>query len=260
MQVLSRGLQISMPKQNLDGPQVGTRFQQMSGPTVSQSVWCDAFVDAGPTCGLTACDPDCLIGNRLFLLYATHARRKQVDLGLTPAPILPQGFQQGWAERQIAIFSALAGDDTDDHSLAINVADLEVREFGATHAGAVERHQQRASKQRPSGVDETRYFLSTEHRGQSAPIFGIRQELSILGSLERLYKEESQSGYTVDRSAGCHLALSEQVRLITSQLIGSELIWRLAKVASERSYVLQVLASCDLRIVAALEFLQHHLA
>src|SRR5262245_51822804 len=86
------------------------------------------------------------------------------------------------------------------------------------------------------------------------------RELSILGSLERLYKEEPQSGNTVDRGAGCHLALSEQVSLITSQLIGSELIWRLAQVASERSYVLQVLASCDLGIVAALEFLPHHLA
>ena len=96
--------------------------------------------------------------------------------------------------------------------------------------------------------------------GQSASVFGIRQELSILGSLERLYKEEPQSGYTVDRSARCHLAFSDQVGLITSQLTGSELIWRLTKVASECSYVLQVLASCDLGIVAALEFLQHHLA
>jgi hypothetical protein len=30
-----------------------------------------------------------------------------------------------------------------------------MREFGATHAGAVERHQQRASKQRPSCVDQS---------------------------------------------------------------------------------------------------------
>src|SRR5262249_35706546 len=76
-------------------------------------------------------------------------------------------------------------------------------------------------------------------------------ELSILMSLERLYKEKPQSGYTVDRSARCHLALSQQVSLITSQLIGSKPIWRLAKMASERSYVLQVFATCDLGIEAS---------
>ena len=35
---------------------------------------------------------------------------------------------------------------------------------------------------------------------------------------------------------------------------------RLAKMASKHSHVLQVFASCDLGIVATLEFLQHHLA
>src|SRR5262249_8149198 len=102
-------------------------------------------------------------------------------------------------------------------------------QFGATHAGAIERHQQCSSKQSPGCVDQTRDFFWTEHSWQSASVFGIGQELPKLMSLERLYKEEPQSGYTVDRSAGCHLALSEQVSLITSQLIGSDRIWRLAK-------------------------------
>jgi hypothetical protein len=65
MPVLSSGLQISVPKQNLDGPQVGARFQQVGGPTVTQSMRRDAFVDAGPTGRVAAYDPDGLIGDRL---------------------------------------------------------------------------------------------------------------------------------------------------------------------------------------------------
>src|SRR6516162_2166703 len=87
-----------------------------------------------------------------------------------------------------------------------------------------------------------------------------RKEFPKLMSLERLNKEEPQCGHTVHRCAGCHFALLQQVGLIASQLIRPELIRGLAKMAGERSHVLQVLASCDLRIVAALEFLQHHLA
>jgi hypothetical protein len=79
-------------------------------------------------------------------------------------------------------------------------------------------------------------------------------------SLESFDEEEPQSGHTVHRSAGCHLALLQQLGLIASQLIRPELIWGLAEMASEGSYVLQILAGCDLRIVAALEFLQHDLA
>src|SRR5579862_5212402 len=66
--------------------------------------------------------------------------------------------------------------------------------------------------------------------------------------------ENSQSG--VEMVAA--LALSEQVGLIASQLIRPELIRRLAKMAGERSHVLQVLAGGDLRVVATLEFFQHH--
>src|SRR5258708_28583579 len=61
MQILGRGFQIPVPEQNLDGAQIGARFQQVGCPTVAQGVWGDAFVDAGPTRGLATCDPDCLI-------------------------------------------------------------------------------------------------------------------------------------------------------------------------------------------------------
>jgi hypothetical protein len=39
------------------------------------------------------------------------------------------------AQRQLPILAALAFHDTDDHALAVDVADLQPRYLGATHAG-----------------------------------------------------------------------------------------------------------------------------
>src|SRR5215510_11515430 len=111
MQVLSSSLQISVPEQNLDGPQVGARFQQVGGPTVTQSMRRDAFVDAGPTGSLAACDPDGLIGDRLFALYATSARGKQVELRLAPPPIVDQEYRCEQSNRRPERKSGYQGAD-----------------------------------------------------------------------------------------------------------------------------------------------------
>ena len=66
MQVLGGGFQIAVPEQNLDGAQVGARFQQVGRPTVAQRVRGDAFADTSTTCGLAAGDPDGLVRDGLF--------------------------------------------------------------------------------------------------------------------------------------------------------------------------------------------------
>src|SRR5215831_7101422 len=58
VQVLSGGLQVVVSQQNLDGAQVSACFQQVSGPTVTQRMRSNAFVDASPMCSFATCDPD----------------------------------------------------------------------------------------------------------------------------------------------------------------------------------------------------------
>jgi hypothetical protein len=53
-----------------------------------------------------------------------------------------------------------------DHAAAVDVADLQARELGATHAGAVEGHQNGAIKGSGGGIDELRYFFLTENGGR----------------------------------------------------------------------------------------------
>src|SRR5208337_3715500 len=128
---------------------------------------------------------------------------------LPPAPILPQRLQQSRTQRQVTIFAALALYHSDDHALAIDVADLETREFGASHAGSIECHQQRPSKEVSGGIDQLRDFLLAQHRRQPTPVPRVRQELAELVTFERLDEKESQRRYPVDHGAGRQLALSQ---------------------------------------------------
>src|SRR5439155_16484034 len=102
-----------------------------------------------------------------------------------------QRLQQSRTQRQVTIFAALALHHADDHALAIDVADLEMSEFAASHAGGVERHQQCPSKQCSSRIDQARNFLPAQHRRQPTPVLRVRQELAEVMSLERLDEKES---------------------------------------------------------------------
>ena len=169
---------------------------------MTQRVRRNALADASSTRGLATCDPDGLVRNRLIESAAKGACGKQVELRLAPAPVLAQRLEQGWAERQVTIFAALARHHTDDHPLAIDVADLEMREFGPSHAGAVERHQQRPSKKIPGRVDQMRNFFPAQHRWQPAPILRVWQEIAELIALESLDEEEPQRRHLVDHRTG----------------------------------------------------------
>ncbi len=60
------------------------------------------------------------------------------------------------AERNVTAGAAFAAFHADRHALAVNVADLQERHFGAPHTRAVEGHQQRALRKVPGGIDEPR--------------------------------------------------------------------------------------------------------
>jgi hypothetical protein len=77
MQVLGGGFQVAVPEQNLDGAQVGTRFQQVSRPTVAQRVRGDTFGDAGALRGIATGNPDSFVRNGLIESVLTGARRDE---------------------------------------------------------------------------------------------------------------------------------------------------------------------------------------
>ena len=80
----------------------------------------DSLADAGPLGSFGAGTPHDLVRNRLFAV-AMQARGEQVGLRLEPAPVSTQSLQQRRAQRQVTILAALAVDDVEDHTRAVDV-------------------------------------------------------------------------------------------------------------------------------------------
>src|SRR5437588_360180 len=74
-------------------------------------------------------------------------------LAFQPAPVDAQRLEQLGTEHDITVLASLASPDMNDHALAVDVADLQVRHFCATCARGIEGHQQNAMKRKLCRVD-----------------------------------------------------------------------------------------------------------
>jgi len=101
-------------------------------------------------------------------------------------------FKKLWTEHDIAIFATLATYNTNDHALAIDVADFQMCQLITSYSSGIERHQQSAMIGSPSCFDELRDFFLTENRWQTKHKFRIRCFGNTPGTLECLDVEESQ--------------------------------------------------------------------
>ena len=196
MQIDRRFLQVAMPQQHLDGAQVGAGFEQMRGKAVAQSVGMDVLVfKAGAFGGLLTGVPENLGGDRMTRRMPSVAGKQPVGgLALQPAPVDAKGIEQLRAEHDIAVLAPLASPDMNDHPLAVDIADLQVRHFCATCARGIERHQQDAMKGKLCRVDQPRDFFLAEHLRQVQNLLRIRRLGNAPAALQHLDIEEAQSG------------------------------------------------------------------
>jgi hypothetical protein len=81
-----------------------------------------------------------------------------------------------------------------DHALAVDVADLQVRHFCATCSCRIEGHQQDAMKGEFSRVDQMRYFFWTEHLRQVQNFLRVRCFGDTPALFQDLHIKEAQSG------------------------------------------------------------------
>ena len=169
-------------------------------------------------------------------------------------------IEQGRAQRQVAILVSLAIDNVEDHALAVDVGDLDPGQFGAAHTGSVKHHQQRALKQTRAGVDQTCNFLLAEDAGQLPRTLWIGQELAELMAMQRAHEEEPQCGHVVFDASRAELELPEQIGLVAAQMIRTKLIRRLVEVLGEPLDKAQIAPRRTGRVVATLEFFEHHFA
>src|SRR3979490_3397068 len=146
-----RGIELGVPEQHLDHPDIDVLLEQVGGEAVPQGVQRYTLVDPGPLgCGMT----DAIELARRHRLHAV-ASWKQPALRSCRPPPGPQQFEQMWRQHHLAVFAALALFDADDHALAVTVADLERDHLGVAQACALS-HPQRGLVLEPGAASSNR--------------------------------------------------------------------------------------------------------
>src|SRR5271165_7550405 len=104
---------------------------------------------AGALSGILTGSPEDLGGDGITCGMPSVAGKQPVDrLASQPAPIAAQCLKELGAEHDIAVLATLASPDVNDHALAVDIADLQMRCFCATCARGIQRHQQDAMKRK----------------------------------------------------------------------------------------------------------------
>src|SRR6185503_1538358 len=207
-----------MAEQQLDGAQSGAGFEQMCGPAVSNQGRRDSLTNAGSLRGLGTCPPHRPVADGLFGT-AMRAGREQVGPRLEPAPVGAQGIEQRRAQGKIAVLVALAVNHMNDHAPAVDMVDLEPRDLGAAHTGAIENHQQRTLKQVAAGVDQTGNFFLAQNAWQLPLTLEIGQEPAELMAAKGAYEEELQRSHVVLYRSRAEFTLPKQVGLVTAEMM-----------------------------------------
>jgi len=102
-----------------------------------------------------------------------------------------------------------------DHvARTINIRDLQAGQFGATKAGGIKCHQQRALERRGRGFDEAVYFLPAENGRQMQHFLRVGRELRTPRLLQGLDIEEPDSAEMLDNGVGLELSFAEQISLV----------------------------------------------
>src|SRR5215471_10963197 len=114
-----------MAHENLDGPEICACLEHMAGKAVSKSMGGDMLGDAGPLGRFLQSFPDDLRRYRLVGAPAVSGAGEQIGLRSQPAPVGTQGFQQLLAQGNLAVNATLPTLDANDHTLTIDVADLQ---------------------------------------------------------------------------------------------------------------------------------------
>src|ERR1700722_15259377 len=90
---------------------------------------------------------------------------KQKSLGLHPAPVDAQSFQQLGAQWDIAVAAALTLFNANHHALTVHVAYLQTARFGPTQSGGVQRGYQGAGIEIWRRINELGHLFWTKHGG-----------------------------------------------------------------------------------------------
>src|SRR5208337_4033369 len=215
MQVDGGLFQIAMAQQDLNGAEIGTRFEQMSGEAVAQRVRMNSFLEVRALGGFMTRMPNGFrIDGLATVMVAVAWKQPDAWFSSQAVPVLAQFFEQLGAEQHIAISAPFAALDVNDHALAVDVGDFQVRQLRVADAGGIQRHHDGAMEGSAGRVDKLRDFSLAQDRRQTMGLFRIRRLRDAPAPLERLGVEKTQGRQTYRHSARRQLPLLKQFGLV----------------------------------------------
>jgi len=135
---------------------------------VPERVRAEALREPGPAPTLATGVPHRFVCDRPLLICFHESRRKQIDLGLhfASSPVCPECIQKLRREWQFPIARVFTLMDMNDHALAVDIGDLQLRGFGPPETSSVQKQQDRSVANVGCGLDQLLDFLRVEHYGK----------------------------------------------------------------------------------------------
>jgi hypothetical protein len=220
--VVTGGLDPRVPEQDLDVTDIHPGFQQMGGEGMAKRMRRDVLADPG-------------VLGRLFHRPAHDIDRQglvidgrageQPDLRSSGLDIpLAQHRQDLGRQDGVAVLPTLPLDDADDHPRAVDVADLEVDQFGDAQPGGIAKGEHDPILEVRRVIEQPGDFVGGKHDGQLvglADVFGdaehrlVRQGDAV---------EEADTRHCLvdgrDRQAASRQLQAEQAQIVGRRFVG----------------------------------------
>src|SRR5271163_2339951 len=146
-----------------------------------------------------------------------------------------------------------------EHALAVDIGDLEVAHLGPAQTSCIQHHHHGAMHQVPRRIDQPCHLLLVQNGWQPPLPLGKWDVVWKVWPAQRLDEEKTdRKGAAFDGSRR-KLALAKQIRLVLADMRRAKPFGRTMKVPRKVLHRIDVGTYGALRVVATLEFIQHHL-
>jgi len=228
---------------------------------VAQRVGMNLLGEVRAARGGVAGMPDGFGGDRLSGESALEAGEQPRGARLrAPTPVGAELSEESEAERYVAVLAALALADVDHHASAVDVLRLQAADLRAAHAGGVEGHEDGAVVEVGGMFDESRGLLGAEHGRQGAGSLGQGQVVTPERAFEDLEIKEAERAHLHHDGMGLQSAFLEEMYLILANVFDTKPLWRTMEELGELPDGTDVGTCGSLRVITALEFLEHPFA
>lgn len=256
MGVHGRSPKARMTQENLNGPDVDTGFEEMSGITVSQSM-CGELVRESTSIASFSTDP-------------SDGPRRDWPIGIAPwkeplsrlllSPVLSEKMEKPFGEGDVSILAPLALSDTDGHSFAVDVDISKVGGFSNAKTTGVAGAEDGSVFDVANAGEKVIDLLFADDEGKSGDGLGTRDPLDHPVFFQCDSVEESKGGDALTQGAVGDFELFDEVDLVVSDVLERELVGGLSVVLGEPCDIADVGSDGVGREVSDAEIFEHSLS